>query len=139
MSNIRRDDQSSPKRAGSNLNSINQNTVNQNTTSLNTTTPLNTITQSNTTTQANTITQTNTITQSNLSDKIDSTQKRKKLIVKKNEPFCKDCNTDQYILDDPKTGSVLCSNCGAVISTSLIDEKSEWRSFEENSLNPSRV
>ncbi|KRH92712.1 Transcription initiation factor TFIIB, partial [Pseudoloma neurophilia] len=38
-----------------------------------------------------------------------------------------------------KTGSVLCSNCGAVISTSLIDEKSEWRSFEENSLNPSRV
>lgn len=64
---------------------------------------------------------------------------RTRSMVKKNSPFCPDCNSSQHVLDDPKTGSVLCSNCGAIISTSLIDEKSEWRSFEEKSMNPSRV
>lgn len=64
---------------------------------------------------------------------------RRGLFAKKNLLFCADCQTSEFVLDDPKTGSVLCSNCGAIISTSLIDEKSEWRSFEEKSMNPSRV
>lgn len=58
--------------------------------------------------------------------------------AKKNVNFCLDCQSSDYILDDPKTGSVLCSNCGCIVSA-LIDEKSEWRSFEEKNFNPSRV
>lgn len=59
--------------------------------------------------------------------------------AKKNLPFCADCQSSEFILDDPKTGSVLCSNCGCIIEDSFIDEKTEWRSIMDKSSNPSRV
>lgn len=59
--------------------------------------------------------------------------------LKKNLPFCRDCQSDQYITDDTKTGAVLCTNCGCIIENTLIDEKTEWRTFDDSANDPSRV
>ncbi|ELQ74241.1 Transcription initiation factor TFIIB [Trachipleistophora hominis] len=61
------------------------------------------------------------------------------LRLKKNLPFCRDCQSDQYITDDTKTGAVLCTNCGCIIENTLIDEKTEWRTFDDSANDPSRV
>lgn len=59
--------------------------------------------------------------------------------LKKNLPFCRDCQSDQYVTDDTKTGAVLCTNCGCIIENTLIDEKTEWRTFDDSANDPSRV
>lgn len=59
--------------------------------------------------------------------------------LKKNLPFCHDCQSSHHILDDTKTGNVLCTNCGCIVENTLIDEKTEWRTFDDNTNDPSRV
>lgn len=53
---------------------------------------------------------------------------------------CTDCGESKNIIEDHRSGYNVCGNCGVVLGDRIIDETSEWRSFEDsNKSDPSRV
>jgi transcription initiation factor TFIIB len=40
---------------------------------------------------------------------------------------CPQCNLNNTIITDPKSGDIVCSNCGMVIPDNLLEMKPEWR------------
>lgn len=43
---------------------------------------------------------------------------------------CPLCKTDNAIITDPKSGEIICSRCGVVVSDKLLERKQEWRTFD---------
>lgn len=57
-----------------------------------------------------------------------------------NKLVCPDCKNTPRIIEDFKTGDLICSECGIVLDDNIIDTRSEWRTFDTDSTNdPSRV
>jgi transcription initiation factor TFIIB len=57
---------------------------------------------------------------------------------------CPNCNNDNYssnyIITDPETGELICSNCGLVVSDRVQETRPEWRSFNTTEeLNNNRI
>lgn len=53
---------------------------------------------------------------------------------------CTDCGETENIIEDHRNGYNVCGSCGVVLGDRIIDETSEWRSFEDsNKSDPSRV
>ncbi|KAM0680958.1 transcription initiation factor IIB [Glugoides intestinalis] len=53
---------------------------------------------------------------------------------------CTDCGETQNIIEDHKNGYNVCGNCGLALGNRIIDETSEWRSFEDShKADPARV
>ncbi len=42
---------------------------------------------------------------------------------------CPLCKTDNAIITDPKSGEIICSRCGMVVSDKLLESRQEWRTF----------
>src|SRR6266496_3497476 len=42
---------------------------------------------------------------------------------------CPLCKTDNAIITDPKSGEIICSRCGMVVSDKLLEKRQEWRTF----------
>ena len=42
---------------------------------------------------------------------------------------CPLCKTDNAIITDPKSGEIICSRCGMVVSDKMLERKPEWRIF----------
>ncbi len=40
------------------------------------------------------------------------------------------CKTYNAIITDPKSGEIICSRCGVVVSDKLLERKQEWRTFD---------
>ena len=66
----------------------------------------------------------------------------KKILVNKSKSDIKDenspletflscplCKTDDPIITDPKSGEIICSRCGMVVSDKMLERKPEWRIF----------
>nr|GEV06965.1 transcription initiation factor IIB-2 [Tanacetum cinerariifolium] len=45
------------------------------------------------------------------------------------EAYCLDCKCDTEVVLDHSAGDTICSECGLVLESHLIDETSEWRTF----------
>nr|GEU65531.1 transcription initiation factor IIB-2 [Tanacetum cinerariifolium] len=45
------------------------------------------------------------------------------------EAYCLDCKCDTEVVLDHSVGDTICSECGLVLESHLIDETSEWRTF----------
>jgi ribosomal protein S27E len=43
---------------------------------------------------------------------------------------CPQCNLNNTIITDPKSGDIVCSECGMVIPDNLLEMKAEWNSVE---------
>ncbi len=43
--------------------------------------------------------------------------------------LCPLCKTDNAIITDPKSGEIICSRCGMVVSDKMLERKPEWRIF----------
>lgn len=53
---------------------------------------------------------------------------------------CTDCGETEDIIEDHRNGYNVCRGCGVVLGDRIIDETSEWRSFEDShKSDPSRV
>mmetsp|Transcript_5877 Transcript_5877/g.15099 ORF Transcript_5877/g.15099 Transcript_5877/m.15099 type:complete len:325 (+) Transcript_5877:75-1049(+) len=62
-------------------------------------------------------------------------------MFKKRERECKDCGGMDFV-EARQSGDVICTGCGLVAESHLMDEGSEWRTFADNDKNngdPSRV
>lgn len=46
--------------------------------------------------------------------------------------FCQICNSDDFIVRDQFGGSIVCSNCGQVLNTSVFDHNPEWNNYDED-------
>ena len=46
----------------------------------------------------------------------------------KESEMCPDCNSSSLIVDPPR-GDIICSECGTVVESRMMDAKPEWRSF----------
>jgi transcription initiation factor TFIIB len=46
--------------------------------------------------------------------------------------LCPSCRTDNAIITDPKSGEIICSKCGMVVSDKLLERTPEWRTFGIN-------
>jgi transcription initiation factor TFIIB len=46
--------------------------------------------------------------------------------------LCPSCKSDNAIITDPKSGEIICSRCGMVVSDKLLERRSEWRTFAIN-------
>ncbi|KAL9647343.1 hypothetical protein ABK040_011708 [Willaertia magna] len=57
----------------------------------------------------------------------------KKLDAINNALYCNNCQTGDYITEDHKEGTMVCTGCGVVVMNSLIDLDREWREFENDS------
>ncbi|KAL8172152.1 hypothetical protein V2J09_023956 [Rumex salicifolius] len=57
------------------------------------------------------------------------------------DAFCSDCKRSTEVVFDHSAGDTVCSECGLVLESHSIDEKSEWRIFanESNDNDPVRV
>ncbi|KAJ7974320.1 Transcription initiation factor IIB [Quillaja saponaria] len=58
------------------------------------------------------------------------------------EGYCLDCKSYTPVVLDHKAGDVICSECGLVLESQLIDETAEWRYFadeSDNNIDPNRV
>jgi transcription initiation factor TFIIB len=42
---------------------------------------------------------------------------------------CPLCKTDNAIVTDPKSGEIICSRCGMVVSDKMLERRPEWRTF----------
>jgi len=42
---------------------------------------------------------------------------------------CPLCKIDNAIITDPKSGEIICSKCGMVVSDKLLERRQEWRTF----------
>lgn len=54
------------------------------------------------------------------------------------ERTCQDCGSTDLREDRPR-GDLLCNDCGLVAESGLIDDRAEWRTFEDTYEDPSRV
>lgn len=45
--------------------------------------------------------------------------------------FCKECKKYPTIFEDYKQGYIICSDCGLVLCNSIVDTRSEWRTFPD--------
>ena len=55
---------------------------------------------------------------------------------------CPDCRGGGAIIDDPKSGRKVCTQCGLVLENQLISDQSEWRTFADSDRggpDPNRV
>jgi transcription initiation factor TFIIB len=43
--------------------------------------------------------------------------------------LCPSCKSDNTIITDPKSGEIICSRCGMVVSDKLLERRPEWRTF----------
>jgi len=43
--------------------------------------------------------------------------------------LCPSCKNDNAIITDPRSGEIICSRCGMVISDKLLERRPEWRTF----------
>ncbi len=43
--------------------------------------------------------------------------------------LCPLCKSDNAIITDPKSGEIICSRCGMVVSDKLLEKRQEWRTF----------
>ena len=43
--------------------------------------------------------------------------------------LCHLCKSDNAIITDPKSGEIICSRCGMVVSDKLLEKRQEWRTF----------
>ena len=43
--------------------------------------------------------------------------------------LCPSCKSDNAIITDPKSGEIICSRCGMVVSDKMLERKPEWRIF----------
>src|SRR5438309_4741937 len=43
--------------------------------------------------------------------------------------LCPSCKSDNAIITDPKSGEIICSRCGMVVSDKLLEKRQEWRTF----------
>jgi len=64
--------------------------------------------------------------------------------VKKFTQICPKCATHTPIVEDHSSGDLICTECGLVIESRIIDECSEWRTFgdgdkDKNGADPSRT
>jgi len=62
--------------------------------------------------------------------------------LKVEEEKCPDCHNGGEIIEDPKTGTIVCTRCGLVIQSQFISDQTEWRTFAENDRSgpdPNRV
>lgn len=48
-------------------------------------------------------------------------------------PQCPDCKTNEAVIQDDRYGSIVCTNCGTVVSNELIAENYEKRTFTSDS------
>ncbi|KAK1322617.1 Transcription initiation factor IIB [Acorus calamus] len=57
------------------------------------------------------------------------------------EPYCTDCKRQTEVVMDHASGDTVCLECGLVLEAHTIDEKSEWRTFADDSgdHDPNRV
>ncbi|KAK1256603.1 Transcription initiation factor IIB-2 [Acorus gramineus] len=57
------------------------------------------------------------------------------------EPYCTDCKKQTEVVMDHASGDTVCLECGLVLEAHTIDEKSEWRTFADESgdHDPNRV
>src|SRR5437016_718536 len=46
--------------------------------------------------------------------------------------LCPSCKSDNAIITDPKSGEIICSRCGMVVSDKLLERRPEWRTFAIN-------
>src|SRR6266516_2213793 len=46
--------------------------------------------------------------------------------------LCPSCKSDNAIITDPKSGEIICSICGRVVSDKLLERRTEWRTFAIN-------
>ncbi|PIA31462.1 hypothetical protein AQUCO_04900040v1 [Aquilegia coerulea] len=53
--------------------------------------------------------------------------------------YCRDCKNTTLVVFDHATGDTICLECGLVLEEHFIDEKCEWRSFDDDSNDPNRV
>ena len=44
--------------------------------------------------------------------------------------LCPSCKTDNAIITDPKSGEIICSRCGMVVSDNLLESRQEWHTFD---------
>jgi transcription initiation factor TFIIB len=44
--------------------------------------------------------------------------------------LCPSCKTDNAIITDPKSGEIICSKCGMVVSDNLLESRQEWHTFD---------
>ncbi|KAI5180393.1 transcription initiation factor TFIIB [Nematocida sp. AWRm80] len=58
---------------------------------------------------------------------------------KTERPMCPDCKDEENVIEDYKNGYNVCGICGCVIGGKIIDERGEWRTFNDSLENPSRV
>ena len=64
--------------------------------------------------------------------------------MKKFTQICPKCATHTAIVEDHASGDLICTECGLVIESRIIDECSEWRTFgdgdkDKNGADPSRT
>ncbi len=45
---------------------------------------------------------------------------------------CPQCNLNNTIITDPKSGDIVCSKCGMVIPDNLLEMKPEWHTIVTN-------
>ena len=43
--------------------------------------------------------------------------------------LCPSCKTDNAIITDPKSGEIICSRCGMVVSDNLLESRQEWHVY----------
>jgi transcription initiation factor TFIIB len=46
--------------------------------------------------------------------------------------LCPSCKSDNAIITDPKSGEIICSKCGTVVSDKMLEMRPEWRTFTIN-------
>jgi hypothetical protein len=44
--------------------------------------------------------------------------------------LCPSCKSDNAIISDPKSGEIICSRCGMVVSDNLLESRQEWHTFD---------
>ena len=44
--------------------------------------------------------------------------------------LCPSCKTDNAIITDPKSGEIICSKCGMVVSDNLLERRQEGHTFD---------
>jgi transcription initiation factor TFIIB len=50
-------------------------------------------------------------------------------ILETSAAVCPLCNGEDVIITDPKSGEVICSKCGMVVSDKMLERRPEWRTF----------
>ncbi|CAA3013114.1 transcription initiation factor IIB-2-like [Olea europaea subsp. europaea] len=61
--------------------------------------------------------------------------------ISMSDTYCSDCKRNTEVVSDHSAGDTVCSECGLVLESRSIDERSEWRIFADDSgdHDPNRV